>query len=85
MATTKPKTKDTDDDFGPDFTGPAPKRAEPDDKRPSEVKGHITIKGEETDKHRLFQTSPDVKEWLTKSEAESKGFYWRDEKKLGPA
>ncbi len=34
---------------------------------------------------RLFQTSPDVKEWLTQSEAEGKGFFWRDEKKLGKA
>lgn len=34
---------------------------------------------------RLFQTSPDKHEWLTQSEAEDKGHFWRDEKKHGKA
>lgn len=73
------------------------KALEKDDKKPSgkassakasdagDVKGHLTIKGSEKSDTRLFQTSPYVKEWLTQGEAESKGFYWRDTEKLGPA
>jgi len=30
---------------------------------------------------RLYQTSPDTKEWLTKEQAEKSGFYWKEEKK----
>lgn len=47
--------------------------------RDETVHGHVTIKGsEEGGKRRLFQTSPEVKEWLTKNEAEDKGFYWAE-------
>lgn len=38
----------------------------------------MTIKGEGKANARLFQTSPDVKEYLTKAEAKAKGFYWAD-------
>jgi hypothetical protein len=34
----------------------------------------------DTGTKRLFQTSPDTKEWLTESEAKSKGFYWLNAK-----
>ena len=27
---------------------------------------------------RLYQTSPDTKEWLTKEQARDSGFYWAD-------
>lgn len=39
----------------------------------------MTIKGEGKANARLFQTSPDVKEYLTQSEAEAKGFYWKED------
>jgi hypothetical protein len=83
---TKKEEKDEQDYFTekakePEPKAPAKKGAEKDET----VEGHIRIKGTPSDKTRLFQTSPDVKEWLTESEATAQGFYWRDEKKLGPA
>jgi len=41
----------------------------------------IAIKGEAREgglnPTRLYQTSPEVKEWLTQSEAETMGLYWK--------
>lgn len=45
--------------------------------REETVHGHITIKGSQSGDRRLFQTSPNVKEWLTQDEAEDKGHYWK--------
>ena len=42
-----------------------------------QIKGTEVTEGK--NKTGLFQTSPNVKEWLTKSEAEKKGFFWLQE------
>ena len=39
--------------------------------------GGLTVKGAGKANARLFQTAPDVKEWLTEDEAKDKGFYWK--------
>lgn len=63
------------------------KASEPKPKKSDEgvVHGHITVKGNEGGGRRLFQITPEVKEWLTEDQAKAQGFYWRDEKKEGPA
>ena len=62
----KPKSEDK----------PATEPAEPTGEE-LQIKG--TEVGEGKNKTRLFQTSAYVKEWLTKSEAEKKGFFWLQE------
>lgn len=60
------------------------KAGEPTDNPPQFPLAGMTIKGQENQgkgETRLFQTEPDVKTWLTKAQAEEKGFFWKDEPK----
>ena len=55
------------------------KAGEPDPDYPPQYPiAGMTIKGEGKANARLFQTSPDVKEYLTQDEAKAKGFYWKE-------
>ena len=59
----------------------AGKAGESTDNPPQQPLGGMTIVGQQREGKnptRLYQTAPDVKEWLTKEEAERIGRYWRD-------
>ena len=58
---------------------------EPTDNPPQHpMSAGVTIKGQSVTgkgETRLYQTSPDVKEYLTKEQAHNHGFYWAEEPK----
>ena len=73
---TKSQTKNAEKD-----STKAGKSGEASDNPPGFPLAGMKIAGQENQgkaETRLFQTDPDTKTWLTKEQAEEKGFFWKD-------